>query len=396
METPNQRNQAIDMFRGLTMALMIAVNDVWTVNGVPHWIEHFKVMEDGMGLSDIVYPMFLFAMGMSVPLALDRRAERGNSAASIIGHILRRTLALLLMGAFIVNAEGEMSSIIGYGKGVYWFLMVVGFFLVWNNYKQDSKWRAPLKATGIAILLFLAVTFRYPDGGLFRASWWGILGQIGWMYLFCAIAYLICRGGKEWVLAVLWGAFCLVNLISTPLREGGTLLPPNFIYDFSDALHLGNGHSVIMALGGMLLVLGERRIAESPTGRKVATAICISASLAVIGLATHRGWIISKGLGTLPWCMFVSAISVAFYAFLRVLEKHQLTGWFKPLRPTGTATLTVYMIPYFMYVFYWFVFKIMPPAWLGGYLGFGKCILFSALCIAVAWLLEKLHIKLKI
>ena len=121
------------------------------------------------------------------------------------------------------------------------------------------------------------------------------------------------------------------------MRDWSTLLPPNFIYDFSDAMHLGNGHSVIMALGGMLTVLGERRISDSPSGRKVAAALCISASLAVIGFACHRGWIISKGLGTLPWCMLVSAISVAFYAFLRLLEKHGHTGWFTPLRPTGKA-----------------------------------------------------------
>lgn len=396
MEPHNQRNLAIDIFRGLTMALMIAVNDVWTVNGVPHWIEHFATMEDGMGLSDIVYPMFLFAMGMSVPLALDRRAQKGYSAESTLWHILKRTFALLVMGVFIVNAEWDVSSTVGYGKGFYWMFMVIGFFLVWNNYKQDSKWKTPLKATGIAILLFLAVTFRSPDGGLFQAHWWGILGQIGWMYLFCAIAYLLCRGGKEWVLAAIWGILCAVNLISAPMRGGSALLAPNFISDFANALHLGNGHSTIMALGGMLTVLAERRMEQTPSGRKVAAALCISVSLAVIGLATHRGWIISKNLGTLPWCMFVSAISVAWYAILRVLEKHNLTGWFKPLRPTGTATLTVYMIPYFMYVLYWFVFKLTPPEWLGGYLGFGKCILYSALCIAVAWLLEKLHIKLKI
>lgn len=395
MENLQQRNGAIDMFRGLTMALMIAVNDVWTVRGVPHWIEHFATLEDGMGLSDIVYPMFLFAMGMSVPLALDRRSARGFSGESTLGHILRRTLALLLMGAFIVNAEGPVSSTVGYGKGVYWLLMVVGFFLVWNNYPAASRWKAPLKATGIAVLLFLAVTFRYPDGSLFQASWWGILGQIGWMYLFCAVAYLLCRGGREWVLAVLWGALCIINLLTAPMRGGEPLLAPNFIADFADALHLGNGHSVIMALGGMLTILAERHLGGSTPGRKVTVALCVSASLAIIGLASHGGWIISKGLGTLPWCMFVSAISVAFYAFLRVLERHGLTGWFKPLRPTGTATLTVYMIPYFFYSFWCFV-RPVPPEWLGGYLGFAKCMLFSALCIAAAWLLEKLRIKLKI
>jgi predicted acyltransferase len=59
-----RRNAAIDVFRGLVMLLMVFVNDFWTVHAVPHWLEHFGTFEDGMGLSDIVFPMFLFAMGM--------------------------------------------------------------------------------------------------------------------------------------------------------------------------------------------------------------------------------------------------------------------------------------------------------------------------------------------
>ena len=49
------------------MLLMVFVNDLWSVGGVPHSLEHFEVFEDGMGVADIVFPMFLFAMGMSIP-----------------------------------------------------------------------------------------------------------------------------------------------------------------------------------------------------------------------------------------------------------------------------------------------------------------------------------------
>ena len=73
----NKRNLSIDIFRALTMVLMVAVNDVWTVLDTPKWILHTATMEDGMGLSDIVFPMFLFAMGMSVPYALENRYNKG-------------------------------------------------------------------------------------------------------------------------------------------------------------------------------------------------------------------------------------------------------------------------------------------------------------------------------
>ena len=65
-----KRNTSIDILRGLTMLLMVFVNDLWSVGGVPHFLEHFEVFEDGMGVADIVFPMFLFAMGMSIPYAM--------------------------------------------------------------------------------------------------------------------------------------------------------------------------------------------------------------------------------------------------------------------------------------------------------------------------------------
>lgn len=395
METTARRNGAIDMFRGMVMVLMVTVNDFWKVQDVPHWLEHFDIMEDGMGLSDIVYPMFLFAMGMSVPYALDRRAAKGLSTGSTVRHILSRTLALLLMGVFIVNSEYGVASVLGYGKGIYWLLMVLAFFLVWDKYPKDSKWERPLKWCGIAIMAFLALTYRNPDdGGFFRTGWWGILGQIGWMYLFCAAAYLLC-GNRKWILAVLWGILCVVNLSVAPMRDGSQLVGPNIVSDFAEALHLGNGHSVIMALGGMLMILAERRIEGWGMAGKLALALGVSLVLAGLGFAAHGGWIISKGLGTLPWCLLVSAISVAFYALLRVLEKYGLTHWFAPFRPAGTSTLTVYMIPYF-YLSMWVFINPVIPAWMCGWVGVAKCCVFTLLCIATAWMLEKLNLKLKI
>ncbi len=382
----DKRNLAIDIFRGLTVALMVCVNDFWAIHNVPHFLEHFAVMEDGMGLSDIIYPMFLFAMGMSVPLALERRFQKGLSSESTLRHILSRTLALLLMGSFIVNSE----SGIAWNKGVFWLLMVIGFFLVWNNYPEGFRYKKALRILGAVILTGIAIAFRSPDGGLFRASWWGILGQIGWMYLFAAFAYILCRN-RWWILAVLWVVFCLVNISVAPMRDGTELLGGNFVADFSDALHLGNGHSIIMALGGVLCVLADRKLKKN----RLVIGLAVAVALALMGAFTHKWWITSKGLGTLPWCLYVSAISVALYTVLRTLEKHGLTGWAKPINPAGKATLTVYMLPYFFYCF-WIFFSLTIPEWMSGWVGVAKCAMFSALCIATAWGLGKLGIKLKI
>ena len=382
----NKRNLAIDILRGLTMALMVFVNDFWSYPGVPHFLEHYATWEDGIGLSDYIYPLFLFVMGMSIPYALDRRREKGFSEWETVRHIFSRTLALLLMGVFLCNTEMPMA----WNKGVYFVLMVVGVFLVWNAYKPSFRYRRPLQGAGILLLAALALLYRTEDGGYFQAGWWGILGQIGWAYLFASLAYLLCRG-REWVLAVIWAFLCLVNLSIAPMRGGESLIGPTFLSDFTGALHLGNGSIGIMALGGVLTVVAERKLRS----RKILAGFVAAGVLALLALLTHQGWIYSKNLSTLPWCLFVSAVAVALYTVLRFLEKRGLTGWALPLSPAGTATLTVYMLPY-LYTSLWYFFDMTPPAWLYGWVGVAKSALLSVTCIFLTWCLGKRGIKLKV
>ena len=381
-----ERNLAIDMFRGLTMVLMVFVNDFWTVLNVPHFLEHYATWEDGIGLSDYVYPMFLFAMGMSVPYALDRRIAQGADMGDTLKHILSRTLALLVMGVFIMNAEEGVA----WNKGVYCIVMLAGFFLIWNQYPKDFRWKKPLQWVGAILLAGLAIAYRSPEGELLHAGWWGILGQIGWMYLFASIAYLLCRN-KPWILALLWGVFCFVNLSVTPMRDHAVWIGPNILADMAGALQLSNGHSIIMALGGVLTVLCERRLRKAKWG----IALAAGAVLLVLAICFNQDWIYSKNLGTLPWCLAVSAVSVVLYALLRIMEQKGWTAWFKPLSPAGTATLTVYMIPYF-FVALWIFISPTIPEWLSGWVGVGKCAVYTAVVILIAWLLTKVGVKLKI
>lgn len=383
----NKRNLAIDMFRGLTMVLMVFVNDFWTILDVPHWLEHFATFEDGMGLSDIVYPLFLFAVGLSIPFAIERRYEKGYSPESTLGHIFSRTLALLVMGAFLCNQESR--EMLG-NRWLWLTLVIVGFFLVWNQYKPEFKAARWCKVAGVALLIGLALYYRTPDGHHFEGLWWGILGQIGWAYLFCALAYLLCRQ-RTWPLALVWLLLGFVNLSVTPMRGGAPLVGDNFLSDLTNALHLNNGYNAFMALGGMLTILAERRLKTAKVGIGAAAA----AVLVVLALAVHQGWIISKNLGTLPWCLLVSASGVALYTLLRVLEAKGWTAWFKPLQPAGTATLTVYMIPY-LFVALWIVLTPTIPAWLSGWVGVAKSAVYAAVVLAVAWGLTKAGIKLKV
>lgn len=404
-----KRNLSVDIFRGLTMFLMLLVNDLWTIGDVPAWMRHTATFTDGMGLADIVFPMFLLAMGMSIPLAIENRHANGYTTRAVLRHILSRSFTLVVMGVFLVNSEGTFAPLLHYSKGVYWLLVVLSFFFIWNAYPPKVK-RGPVlkklfpffRGLGVFILLFLAITFRTEEGGTFTTSWWGILGILGWSYLFCAIAYLLVREKKRPLVNLLLAYAVLVgvNILTVNTKSGSLLWEgcPAALGDFFRALHLGNCSSAIMTLGGVILMIADMRLhsgVEKKQGELLARGLGAGIAFLVLGFLTNGVWIISKNIGTLPWCMIVTGISVILYTLLRFLEKKSLVGWSAPFLPAGKAPLTTYMIPY---VFYGLaaIFAIHSPAWLTGYLGVLKCILFAFLCIGVSWCLGKISVKIKI
>jgi hypothetical protein len=339
--------------------------------------------------------MFLFAMGMSIPYAIERRFAKGIPGEKTLGHILSRTFALLVMGVFMVNANGRMAPLFGCGDWLFSLLAIIGFFLVWNAYPEGFKAGKWLRWAGIGLLVFLAVTYRTQKGGYMSARWWGILGMIGWAYLFAATAWLLCRK-RSGLLSVLWLGLIGLNLLVTPMRDESLLLDtPNLLNDFARALHLDNGASALMALGGVLVVIQERNFSRETVGRRLLYALLAAGTIVCIAEAAHGDWIISKNIGTLPWCLYVTALSMVLYTLLRILEEKGWTGWFKAIAPAGTATLTVYLLPDVFYAVAE-ALSISSPDWLVAPLGLVKCLLFAFLCIGTAWALGKVNIKLKI
>src|SRR5262245_61737444 len=95
----------IDIVRALTMVLMIFVNDLGTLKNIPLWLEHVAPGVDGIGLADVVFPAFLFIVGLSLPFAVESRRKKGDTEWQLVVHVLTRTIALLVMGVFLVNGE---------------------------------------------------------------------------------------------------------------------------------------------------------------------------------------------------------------------------------------------------------------------------------------------------
>ena len=85
------------------MFLMIWVNDFWRLEDIPKWLKHAGAGEDYLGFSDLIFPWFLFVLGMSIPFAIDNRLNKGEIKIEILKHIFLRAFALIIMGLFHMN-----------------------------------------------------------------------------------------------------------------------------------------------------------------------------------------------------------------------------------------------------------------------------------------------------
>jgi predicted acyltransferase len=88
---PNQRDLSLDAFRGLTVILMIIVNMQGNGDAAYAALKHAEW--NGLTFADLVFPWFLFIVGLSIPLALDRASSGSPWPA-----VLRRALVLYALG----------------------------------------------------------------------------------------------------------------------------------------------------------------------------------------------------------------------------------------------------------------------------------------------------------
>lgn len=103
---PSRRVASLDVFRGLTVALMILVDGAggeWPVIGHAPW--------NGCNLADFVMPFFLFIVGMAVPLALKRIPDRGRA----VRRVAVRTLKLLFWGILLQGGYSHAPDELAYG-----------------------------------------------------------------------------------------------------------------------------------------------------------------------------------------------------------------------------------------------------------------------------------------
>lgn len=395
---PATRIASIDVFRALTMFLMVFVNDLWTDKDIPSWIEHASAATDGMGFSDIIFPAFLFLVGLSLPFAFESRIKKGQSKLVLFRHIILRSLALIVMGFFQMNLEHYSHQSL-FPKYLWEILITFAFFLIWLDYPKGNdkrKLKIWLQIAGVALLIFLALAYNgineagQPVG--MNHYWWGILGLIGWAYL--AGGILLLAFGERLIPLVCF--FVIFVIFNSSVLAGW----PAFSEPFRrtvQAVGLGNASNSSVTMAGVVVAVLYRKFRGSSKSMMILFA-ALAGLLFAFGFGTRPLWGISKIRATPSWTMICSAISIlAFCVLIVMVDKKGKASWFSLIKPAGTSTLTCYLLPYFYYSIFISLIAIrLPEALRTGVAGIIKSLLFALLIVFVTGWLERKKLRLKI
>jgi predicted acyltransferase len=378
----------------MTMLLMIWVNDFWTLTDVPKWLTHAKPNEDYLGFSDIIFPLFLFIVGLSIPFAIQNRMAKKEPQIIVAKHIIIRSISLLIIGVFMVNYETHHESF-GLGKAMWCFIMATAVALVWMQWEKTniaSKWHSYLKVLGWMLLVSLAFLYRGGSSGdeTMAVHWWGILGLIGWAYSINALVFLLSKG-KLSVIVVLW---LLFNALSIADAQGLLNHLPKSLSYFSTWIA---GTIPAFTTAGVVASLLFQKISKLNRTKALAILSVLGCLNIATGLLTRHLWGISKVPGTPSWllvCTGIGFLSLVVFYFIVDIKKQR--SWAKIIVPAGTATLTCYLIPYFTYPIRNLSGIELPEILNTGVIGLFSSFVFALLVVIFTGWLQKRGFSLKL
>ncbi|MFQ6038012.1 MAG: acyltransferase family protein [Candidatus Aminicenantales bacterium] len=296
----NERLKSLDAFRGITIAAMIVVNNPGS------WAHVFPPLRHaewhGWTPTDLVFPFFLFIVGVAISLALSRRIDRGEGLSSLYGKIVRRSLILFALG------------------------------------------------------ILLRLMFQ-PDLAHLRIP--GVLQRIALCYLISAMVYprVGPRGRAGTVFSLLLGYYVAMKLIPVPGYGAGVLEPKGNLCGYIDVKILG-GHlykphfdpegilSTLPAVATVLLgtLAGDWIRSRRGAVSKATGLLLTGLVLVALGLGLHPVFPINKQLWTSTFVLFTGgAAAVLLGIFVILMDGWRIQKGAFPFLVLGANAIFVYV-----------------------------------------------------
>lgn len=351
MPPSNNRLLSLDVFRGLTMFLLIAeaagfhqsLSEVGHNNSIVGFFADQLHHHPWHGLRfwDLIQPYFMFIVGVAMPFSLKKRLSSGSSK-EVTRHILRRCFLLFSFGVLLHCV---------YSHAIVWELWNVLVQLAFTILIAYSIMNLPHKsqiAVSIGLLILTEICYRvYNPGDPFNkgesfGSWSDMLfmGQIN---------------GGGWVTVnfiptaahTIWGVICGQILLSPKLAK-------DKIKDF-------------LIAGVLLLVIGYAidLLGITPVVKRIATSsfTLVSGGWAILTLTLFYWWIDVKG-NKGSWMKIFSVVgtnSIFIYLFAETLGVQWFRGFGKIftngiLSPLGMSDNLIMIInSLFVLFIFWYI-----------------------------------------
>ena len=290
---------SLDVLRGLTVAAMVLVNNPGSWTSVYWPLRHAEW--NGFTPTDMIFPFFLFIVGVSIPLALGPRLEQ--RAEGLVGRVLWRSVVIFALGLLL--------------HALPWFHLG---------------------------------TVRIP----------GVLQRIAACYLLAALLVLLSGGAAGWRLqalvtgALLVGYWLLMTRVPPPGGVAGDLSPAGNLAGYIDRVVLGphiwqvskvyDPEGVLSTLPAVATTLlgvlaGHWIRAAGPTRRAVGGLVIGGAAATAIGWLWAQSFPINKALWTSSYAVFMSGLAAlalaACYWLIEVRGWRRVTGPFVVLGVTA-------------------------------------------------------------
>jgi predicted acyltransferase len=293
---------SLDALRGFTIAAMVIVNNPGSWDHVYWPLRHAKW--NGCTPTDLIFPFFLFIVGISITLAYTKRLEAHVPMRSIYRKIITRSVIIYLLGLFLwLWPEFNFTAI--RWTGVLQRISLV--FLVCALIFLNTSWKAQVRIGAIILLLYWIIVAYLPVPGIGRPDLSG--------------------PEKNWS-----------NYLDTLLLPGimyrGTWEPEGILSTFP---------AIVSGITGMLV--GKMYLTIKDGYKKLAWLFFLGFAMFVAGSIWNWFFPINKNLWTSSFVLYTSGLgTMALAACILVVDILGYTRWTHLGRVYGANAITSYVL----------------------------------------------------
>lgn len=312
MTSPPGRLASLDAFRGLAIAGMILVNNPGSWSHVYAPMRH--AAWHGATPTDLVFPFFLFGIGVAMSFSFAARTARGDSVRTLWGHVAKRALILYALGLFMAaypRFDLATVRLVGVLARIAMVYLVAGTLVLFLSRRTVFAAMLALLAVYWALLAWVPV----PGFGAGDLSAEGNLG-----------AYLdrIILGVHMWSGG--GGVYDPEGLLSTIPAVSSTLAGL-FAGDYLRTLDADRGHG------------GDRAGANAALRMAL-----LGAGLVLAGHAWDLVFPINKPIWTSSYVAYTTGWAlVTLGALYQVIDVRGRRAWARPLVVYGVNAITVFV-----------------------------------------------------